>query len=154
MSVKKMLKSNDLSLSARNLRQDRANPKAILDDINVSDFTNRLKELLSILDENEQKIHENKLLSLPIYIDKETKKKYIYDSIPGRLIRYREFWGYKYRVKGMKKSIFYQMLKKDIVELKYKQDFLDKVIFNSTSPIVRYIAINAKKIRNKFFFKR
>ena len=104
--------------------------------------------------ENEQKIHENKVLSLPIYIDKETKKKYIYDSIPGRLIRCREFWGYKYIVKGMKKSIFYQMLKKDIVELKYKQDFLDKVIFNSTSPIVRYIAINAKKIRNKFFFKR
>ena len=104
--------------------------------------------------ENEQKIYENKVLSLPICIDKETKKEYIYDSISGRLIRFREFWGYKYRVKGMKKNIFYQMLKKDIVELKYKQDFLDNIIFNSTSPIVRYIAINAKKIRNKFFFKK
>jgi len=52
----KQFKSNDLSLSARNLRQDRTNSTTILDDIDVDKFTNRLKELLNILDINEQKV--------------------------------------------------------------------------------------------------
>lgn len=52
----KQFKSNDLALSARNLRQDRTNPTTILDDIDIYNFTNRLKELLNIIDINEQKV--------------------------------------------------------------------------------------------------
>lgn len=52
----KQFKSNDLALSARNLRQDRTNPTTILDDIDMYNFTNRLKELLNIIDINEQKV--------------------------------------------------------------------------------------------------
>lgn len=48
--------SNDLKLSAKNLRKDRNNPTSILDDIDVVDFTERLKELLEIKDKQEQSV--------------------------------------------------------------------------------------------------
>ena len=43
-------KSNDLRLSANNLRKDRFAPTTILDDIDVAAFTKRLKEMLDIKD--------------------------------------------------------------------------------------------------------
>lgn len=43
-------KSNDLRLSARNLRKDQVNPTDILDRIDVSSVTERLKNLLEIRD--------------------------------------------------------------------------------------------------------
>lgn len=48
--------SNDLSISARNLRRDRSNPTSILDDIDRPAFTERLKALLEILNESEQRV--------------------------------------------------------------------------------------------------
>lgn len=48
----KEFKSNDLALSSKNLRKT----NAVLDDIDVSKFTKRLKEMLEILDYNEQTI--------------------------------------------------------------------------------------------------
>jgi hypothetical protein len=48
--------SNDLRLSARNLRKDRQNPSTVLDDIDVEVFTKRLKELLDIKNKEEQTV--------------------------------------------------------------------------------------------------
>ena len=48
--------SGDLSISARNLRRDRSNPTSILDDIDRPAFTERLKTLLEILNESEQRV--------------------------------------------------------------------------------------------------
>lgn len=62
----KQFKSNDLALSARNLRQDRTNPTTILDDIDIYNFTNRLKELLNIIDINEQKVELDDVYVLEI----------------------------------------------------------------------------------------
>ena len=52
----KEFKSNDLSISARNLRKDRNNPNIILDEIDHKMFTKNLKKMLDILDLNEQNI--------------------------------------------------------------------------------------------------
>ena len=49
-------KSNDLARSARNLRRDRTNPTTILDDIDQQTFTENLKQLLEILDKEEQRV--------------------------------------------------------------------------------------------------
>ena len=47
-------KSNDLSISAKNLRKDRDNPTDILDRIDIEKVTNILKELLEIKNKDEQ----------------------------------------------------------------------------------------------------
>ena len=47
-------KSYDLAISEKNLRKDKNNPTTILDDIDIIGFTTRLKDLLDILDKNEQ----------------------------------------------------------------------------------------------------
>lgn len=47
-------KSNDLRLSARNLRKDRVNPTDILDKIDVTSVTERLKNLLEIRDSDDR----------------------------------------------------------------------------------------------------
>lgn len=52
----KEFKSNDLSISARNLRKDRNNPNIILDEINHEKFTKNLKNMLEILNLNEQNV--------------------------------------------------------------------------------------------------
>ena len=49
-------KSNDLGVSANNLRKDKINPTTILDDIDINAFTLRLKEMLSIKNKNKQSI--------------------------------------------------------------------------------------------------
>ena len=59
-------KSNDLSLSSRNLRMDRNNPTTILDDINIEEFTNQLKQLLEILDSNERKVKLDEIHAIEI----------------------------------------------------------------------------------------
>lgn len=46
-------KSNDLALSANNLRKDINNPTDILDNIDINKVTNRLKNLLEIKNNNE-----------------------------------------------------------------------------------------------------
>ena len=54
--ITRKYKSNDLKRSARNLRRDRVAPTSILDDIDEEAFTTRLKELLEILDKEEQTV--------------------------------------------------------------------------------------------------
>lgn len=49
-------RSNDLALSARNLRRDRMNPTDILDRIDLPSVTSRLRELLEIRNKSEQTI--------------------------------------------------------------------------------------------------
>ena len=48
--------SNDLHLSAKNLRKDRKNPTDILDRVNIAKVNQTLKELLEIRDKEEQSI--------------------------------------------------------------------------------------------------
>ena len=96
--------------------------------------------------ENEQAIQEQRIKSIPTNeID-----KYIKTTISIRLLRFREFWGYKYFVKGMKETEFYKQLRKDVRKYKYKMNFIDKMIFNYSNPIVRFLAINLKKTINYF----
>ena len=96
--------------------------------------------------ENEQAIQEQRIKSIPTNeID-----KYIKTTISIRLLRFREFWGYKYFVKGMKETEFYKQLRKDVRKYKYKMNFIDRMIFNYSNPIVRFLAINFKKTINYF----
>ena len=53
----KAFNSTDLSLSARNLRNDRLYPTAILDEIDTEKVTQRLITLLEIKKKEEQKVH-------------------------------------------------------------------------------------------------
>ena len=46
--------SHDLGISAKNLRNDRTDPNDILDNINKTEFTKKLKNLLEIKNKNEQ----------------------------------------------------------------------------------------------------
>lgn len=57
----KEFKSNDLALSSRNLRNDKNKQITILDDIDKSTFNYRLKQLLEILNKDEQTINLNEI---------------------------------------------------------------------------------------------
>jgi len=54
--LERKFKSNDLELSANNLRKDRFAPTTILDDIDIESFTARLKESLEIKNKEEQSV--------------------------------------------------------------------------------------------------
>lgn len=62
----KEFKSNDLAISSRNLRKDKINPNTILDDIDQKNFISRLKDMLEILDINEQNIKLDEIHALEI----------------------------------------------------------------------------------------
>lgn len=76
------------------------------------------------------------------------KNNYFKQTIKNRLRNFHRFWGYKYDVKGMKKTKFYIDLKKDISEWNYSLPLIDRIIFTQTNILVRYFAINIKKILN------
>lgn len=48
--------SNDLGISASNLRRDRLNPTDILDQVNIVEITNRMRTLLEIRNQSEQTV--------------------------------------------------------------------------------------------------
>ena len=98
--------------------------------------------------EDEQAIHKNKVASIPPTFSRD---KYIISTIPVRLLRFREFWGYKYAVEDMKRSEFYTNLHSDIKKYKISIPFIDWVIFNNSNCIIRFFAINTKKIINKIY---
>ena len=54
--LEKDFKSNDLHISANNLRKDKTHSNTILDDIDEKAFTERLKQLLNIKNRNEKQI--------------------------------------------------------------------------------------------------
>lgn len=95
---------------------------------------------------NEQLIQAYRINSIP----SNEVDKYIGDTITIRLLRFREFWGYKYVVKEMKETEFYKNLRADVKKYNYKMNFLDIIIFNYSNPIVRFFAINIKKAINYF----
>ena len=95
--------------------------------------------------ENEQDIHELKINSLPLIYREELEK----ETINIRLLRFREFWGYKYSVKDMKNTEFYKGLHADIIRYKYDMSVIDSIIFYNTNPIIRFFTINLKKIINR-----
>ena len=68
--------------------------------------------------------------SLKHSIPEEQIAKYIVLTIKNRLLNFQRFWGYKYYVKEMKKTLFYQELKRDIKTHKYKLPTIDRIIFN------------------------
>ena len=94
-----------------------------------------------------QIIHKYKLRTIP----RNERKQYIKDTIAIRFMRWQSFYSFKYFVQNMERNIFYIELKKDIQEYQYHIPFIDRVLFNYTNPIVRFILINIKKIRNKVF---
>ncbi len=94
--------------------------------------------------ENEVEIHRQKMISIPPE-DMEYLLEYTIDV---RLLRWREFWGYKYFCKEMLSSTFYNDLKRDIEKTKYKLGIIERILFYQTSPIIRFIAVNIRKIQN------
>ena len=96
---------------------------------------------------NEQDIHLNKIKTLP----KDLKDECIKSTIQTRFLRAKEFWGYKYSVEDMKKSEFYTSLRSDIKKYKFNIPFIDRIIFNNSNFIIRFLAINTKKIINKIY---
>lgn len=64
-------KSHDLGVSANNLRRDRSNPIDILDHINLSAVTDRLRDLLEILNKSEQTVvlDEDHAAEIKEYLD-------------------------------------------------------------------------------------
>ena len=68
--IEKDFKSNDLHISANNLRKDRFTPNTVLDDIDEVSFTDRLKQLLDIKNNNEKfvKINEEHIYQIKEYL--------------------------------------------------------------------------------------
>lgn len=64
-------KSHDLGVSANNLRRDRSNPIDILDHIDLSVVTDRLRDLLEILNKSEQTVvlDEDHAAEIKEYLD-------------------------------------------------------------------------------------
>ena len=83
-------------------------------------------------------------------IPNDEKDKYFVFTIKNRLKNFERFWGYKYCVTGMKKTFFYQELKKDIKTQKYQLPVIDKIIFKYENRLFRFFAINIKKFQNRF----
>ena len=72
--LERVFKSNDLRMSANNLRKDRASPTAILDDIDIAKFTAIPKESLSIKNKSEQnRVIERILNEIKGRMSEETK---------------------------------------------------------------------------------
>ncbi len=93
-----------------------------------------------------QKCHKLKIASIP----KDYREKYLKSTIRARLFWFREIWGYKYFVNGMRESEFYQETKSDINKYNHKLSIIDNIIFTYENAIIRFLAINIKKLQNKF----
>ena len=55
-TLTRAFKSNDLALSARNLRNDRTNPTSVLDEVDIPEITKRLVTLLEIKEKEERTV--------------------------------------------------------------------------------------------------
>ena len=111
---------------------------------NYREYAESTFQSFSKTPENEQDIHIQKLLSIPI----EQRSEYIKSTIELRVMTFKDFWGYKYQVTDMKNSNFYKCLKADIEIFDYKLSFIEYIVFYATNPIIRFIAITTKKIMN------
>ena len=94
----------------------------------------------------EEHLHKHLIASIPA----DELNTYIRDTIPYRLLQWRNLYMYRYNVNGMTKENFYIDLKNDIKKSGFKLYFIERILFNNTNPFIRFIAINIKKISNKF----
>lgn len=95
--------------------------------------------------------YEEELLKLKIdAIPKELREYYTPYTIERRLLSWRNLWGYKYFCKDMVSTAFYRDLKNDIETTGYHLGIIERVLFNHTNPILRFIIVNIKKIKNRF----
>ena len=88
--------------------------------------------------------------SLKLSIPQGKESKYFGFTIKNRLRNLYRFYGKRYKVKGMKETEFYQELKSDMEKHGYELSTLDRIIFNNTNPLARFLAIKAKKTTNIF----
>ena len=89
-------------------------------------------------------LHQQTILSIP----QEYRKDYVVHTIGKRYKRWEYEWYYKYDCKGMTETPFYKNLKKDIEEYKFKLSYCDKIIFNVSNKVVRFLIINLVKAHN------
>ena len=113
-----------------------------------NNYSSACKEFKITL-EHEELFYDALKLSIP----QEYHDTYIGTTIKNRLVSFNLFWGYKYFVKGMKKRKFYQELKKDINIHGYKLSPIDEIIFEYENPIIRFLSINIKKVKNLLSYK-
>lgn len=94
--------------------------------------------------EYEELFHEYRMRSIP----QEDRALYINYTIPIRLIRLKKFLFYKHFVKDVISTTFYKELKKDIEYTKFHLNAIDKILFYNSNPVVRFFAINVRKLVN------
>lgn len=82
-------------------------------------------------------------------IPAELFDEFLEDTIKNRMRLFTSFWGYKYQVDDMKDTEFYKGLRSDIKRTGYKLSLIESIVFYSSNPIIRFIAINTKKLNNK-----
>ena len=95
--------------------------------------------------EYEQKLYEQTKISIP----KKDFDEYVKDTIPYRLLQWRNFYMYKYDVGRMKKEKYYQELRDDIKNCQIKLRPVEHILFYCTNPFIRLVAISIKKISNR-----
>lgn len=93
----------------------------------------------------EENLHEYIKASIP----NEEYNIYIRDTIPYRLMQWRKFYKYQYRVNGMKSEKFYSELLKDIKRYKFKLALYEKILFYFYNPFIRYITIKTEFFSHK-----
>lgn len=122
---------NDINISEHEVYHYRDN-----DDSITHNFDQTLEyELL---------VHKYRIASIPCNMCAD----YLIATIPRRLLRWREKFMYKTNVKGMINNEFYIVLKHDIKKTNFHLPFVDRILFYCTSPIIRFFAIQIKKIQN------
>ena len=99
--------------------------------------------------EYETELYEQVKISIP----QKDFNKYLKDTIPYRLLQWRNFYMYKYKVSEMKKEKYYIELRDDIKKSNFSLSPVEFILFHCTNPFVRFLAINIKKIQNKLCIK-
>ena len=92
----------------------------------------------------EERLHEYIKGSIPT----EELNNYLIDTIPYRLLQWRQLCMYYYNVNAKYKSRFYIELKNDIKRYDFKMKNFDRILFYQTNPIIRFLAISIKKMCN------
>lgn len=91
-----------------------------------------------------QEVHKLRVASIPNH----EQECYINCTIPKRLFWWREVFMYKINVREMNGNAFYETLKVDIEKTGYRIPLIDKILFLYTNPIIRFFALNIKKMQN------
>lgn len=94
--------------------------------------------------------YEAKLFQLKIEaIPEKMRHHFVPHTIERRLLSWRNIWGYEYFCTDMAGTQFYIDLKNDIESTGYRLIGIERILFYVTNPIIRFLAINIKKTKNK-----